>query len=137
MTAKSYAIHLTIDQPSWQTFVPVEKVVWSASKSASTEGWISTGTSDHTLVMNDSGYSGALLLQCRVHDWVRWCDIVTSISHADSAGKVLAMYYNEGEKAPMRWKTSEYSVRSAAGTNFQIQFEVAEGHQLTAKFSIS
>ncbi|KAJ8127584.1 hypothetical protein O1611_g6052 [Lasiodiplodia mahajangana] len=147
MTAKSYAIHLTIDQPSRQTFIPVEKVVWSETKSASTDGWISTDTSDHTLVMANSGKSGALLLQSSrnervfvvvgVHNWVPWCDIVTSISPADSAGKVLAMYYGDGEKAYMRRKTlSEHSVRSAAGTNFRVRFDVVEGHQLIAKFSI-
>ncbi|OTA55465.1 hypothetical protein K449DRAFT_388140, partial [Hypoxylon sp. EC38] len=58
--------------------------------------------------MSDSGQSGALLLQSSrdervfvvvgVHNWVRWCDIVTSISPADSAGKVLEMYYDDGEK---------------------------------------
>ncbi|KAI1490874.1 fungal fruit body lectin-domain-containing protein [Biscogniauxia mediterranea] len=144
---QSYAIHLNIDQPPRQTFVPVEKVVWSGTNSASTNGWISTDTSDHTLVMNNSGKSGALLLQSSrgervfvvvgVHNYVRWCDIVTSISPADSVGKVLAMYYGDGEKAFMRWRTlSEHSVRSAAGTNFRVRFEVAEGHQLTAKFSI-
>ncbi|KAM3499033.1 hypothetical protein MY11210_009639 [Beauveria gryllotalpidicola] len=147
MTAKSCAIHMTIDQPSWQTFVPVEKVVWLGTQCANTDGWISTDTSDHTLVMNDSGKSGALLLQSSreervfvvvgVHDSTLWCDIVTSISPADSAGKVLGMYYNDGEKSFVRRRTlSEHSVRSAAGTNFRVLFEVAEGHQLTAKFSI-
>ncbi|KAK8094872.1 lectin-like protein [Apiospora hydei] len=73
-----------------------------------------------------------------VHNNVRWCDVVTGIAPADWAGKVLAMYYGGGQKAFMREKTlSEYSVRSAAGTNFRVRFEVAEGHQLTAKFSIS
>ncbi|KAI2619600.1 fungal fruit body lectin [Hypoxylon sp. NC1633] len=97
--------------------------------------------------MNDSGRSGALLLQSSrgervfvavgVHNWVPWCDIVTSISPADSAGKVLAMYYGNGGKSYMRWKTlSEHNVRSVARTNFRVRFEVVEGHRLTAKFSI-
>ncbi|OTA55466.1 hypothetical protein K449DRAFT_438688 [Hypoxylon sp. EC38] len=39
MPAKSYAIHMTIDRPSGQTFVSIEKVVWSENKSAiSTDG---------------------------------------------------------------------------------------------------
>ncbi|PTB65090.1 lectin, partial [Trichoderma citrinoviride] len=144
----SYAIHLTIHQPSWQAFVPIEKAVWSGAGSATNDGWISTDTSDHTLTMDSSGRSGALLLQSSqgervfmvvgVHNYVRWCDIVTSISPADTAGQILAMYYGAGEKEYMRWKTlSEHSVRSAAGTSFRVWFEVGEGHRLTAKFSIS
>ncbi|KAI1799620.1 hypothetical protein F4811DRAFT_565422 [Daldinia bambusicola] len=139
---------VTYAAPSRQTFVPVEKVVWSWTGSATTDGWISTDISDHTLVMSDSGRSGALLLQSPrgervfvvvgVHNWVRWCDIVTSISPADSAGKVLAMYYGDGEKSSIKWKMwSEHSVRSAAGTNFRVWFEVAEGRRLIAKFSAS
>jgi hypothetical protein len=72
-----------------------------------------------------------------VHNWVRWCDIVTSISSDDSAGKILAMYYNNGEKEFMRWKNlQQYSVRSTRGTNLRVTFDVAEGNRLTARFVI-
>ena len=71
-----------------------------------------------------------------VHNRAPWCDIVTGVSPADSAGKILAMYYGEGERAFMRLKTqAEYSVRSAAGTDFQVRIEVVEGRRLKAKFS--
>ncbi|KAJ5740848.1 hypothetical protein N7493_000720 [Penicillium malachiteum] len=103
MTAESYAIHLTINQPSWETFVPVEKVVSSG-----------IGRSGALLLQSSSGERVFVVIG--VHNWVRWCDIVTGIPSENSAGKVLAMYYGDGEEGFMKWKTLlEHSVRNAAG----------------------
>ncbi|KAM6489438.1 Fungal fruit body lectin domain containing protein [Amanita muscaria] len=142
--ANSYAISVRLRQPSsLQTFTAVERVGWHFGGGAT---WICTDEV-YTLLMPNSGTSGALLLQSLTGERVfvvvginngkSWCDIVTGISPDDWAGKVIAMYYDNGGKEYMRWKNlTDYSVRSARGTNFRVRYLITDGHNLDAEVII-
>ncbi|KAF9237746.1 lectin [Melanogaster broomeanus] len=74
-----------------------------------------------------------IIIAVGVHNYERWCDVVTGLA-SDATGVVVnAEYYNNGGRDYMREKQlSSYSVTSAAGTKVQVNYTVAEGNNLQA-----
>jgi hypothetical protein len=97
--------------------------------------------------MGASGTSGALLFQSEdgserfivtlgVHNYARWCDVVTGLVGHDTALTILPDYY-DSKRSYMREKTlSQYSVTSAKGRKVEVKYTVADGHNLKADIII-
>ncbi|KIJ11856.1 hypothetical protein PAXINDRAFT_83884 [Paxillus involutus ATCC 200175] len=141
----SYSIKLCVFQtnPSRGFFSCVENTCWNFANGGT---WSSAGGA-LTLTMGGSGTSGTLrfmsdkgerlIVAIGVHNYKRWCDVVTGLA-PDATGVVInGEYYNSGQRAYMREKQlAEYSVTSAAGTKVQVRFTVADGNALQANVII-
>ncbi|KAF9237748.1 lectin [Melanogaster broomeanus] len=137
----SYSIALRIFQanPSRGYFSIVEQTCWNYASG----GTWSEANGICTLTMGGSGTSGTIrlmsdqgeriLVAVGVHNYERWCDVVTGLA-SDATGLVVnGEYYNNGGRDYMREKQlSSYSVTSAAGTKVQVKYTVAEGNNLQA-----
>ncbi|KAF9226106.1 lectin [Gyrodon lividus] len=141
----SYSIKLRLFQmnPSRGFFSFVESTCWNYAKGGT---WCH-GSNGCMLTMGGSGTSGTLrfmsdkgeriIVAIGVHDYKRWCDVVTGLA-PDATGVVInGEYYNDGKRAHVREKQlSQYSVTSASGTKVEIKFTVAEGNALQADIII-
>ncbi|KAF9226113.1 lectin [Gyrodon lividus] len=141
----SYSIKLRLFQtnPARGCFSLVECTCWNFAKG----GTWSHGSDGCTLTMGGSGTSGTLrfmsdkgeriLVAVGVHNYKRWCDVVTGLA-SDATGVVVnAEYYNDGKRAYMREKQlAEYSVTSAAGTKVEVKYTVTDGNALQANIII-
>ncbi|CAG7851012.1 SubName: Full=Uncharacterized protein {ECO:0000313/EMBL:CCA75796.1} [Serendipita indica DSM 11827] len=104
----------------------------------------------YVLNMTGSGTSGSLRLEADtgeriiavfgVHNYKRWCDIVTALTPADSGTKLLPEWYVEGtDRGKVKWsQLAEYSVTSTAprARKYSIKYVVADGNNLVANLTI-
>jgi uncharacterized protein YdiU (UPF0061 family) len=117
-------------------FTLVEKTVWYYANGGT---WSNT-ESIQTLVMGGSGTSGTLryrsgsgeefLVALGVHNYKRWCDIVTDLAPGDTCMKIHPKYYEDGTpENAMLWKQlSEIDKKSKKGTNINVKYvEELEG----------
>ena len=138
----SYSIKVRIYQTNQNAFFKcVEKACF-------TKGTWSEVDDCHILTMDNSGTSGILRLKSDVgeemttialgvHNYKRWCDVVTGLSSADTGLKILPQYYDGGGRAYMREKQlAQYSVKSAKGRNFEVKYNIGEGNHLEANIII-
>ncbi|KAF8452856.1 fungal fruit body lectin [Boletus edulis BED1] len=97
--------------------------------------------------MGGSGTSGVLRFKSDkgelitvavgVHNYKRWCDVVTGLKPEETALVINPQYYNNGPRAYTREKQlAEYSVTSLVGTRFEVKYTVAEGNNLQADIII-
>ncbi|KAF8452851.1 fungal fruit body lectin [Boletus edulis BED1] len=96
--------------------------------------------------MGGSGTSGVLRFKSDkelitvavgVHNYKRWCDVVTGLKPDETALVINPQYYNNGPRAYVREKQlAEYSVTSLVGTRFEVKYTVAEGNNLQADIII-
>ncbi|KAG8216180.1 lectin [Butyriboletus roseoflavus] len=141
----SYSITLCLYQsnPDRGCFSIVEQTVW---KYADGGTWSQTN-GVLTLTMGGSGTSGCvrfmsdkgerITVTVGVHNYKRWCDVVTGLKPNETALVVNGEYYNNGGRDYMREKQlSEYSVMSTVGTKVQVHYTVAEGNHLRANVMI-
>jgi hypothetical protein len=126
-------------------FTIVEKSVWHYANGGT---WSDTD-SIQTLHMNGSGTSGALrfnnaageqfLVLLGVHNYKRWCDVVTDLAPGDTAMKIQPDYYSEkNPRYGMLWKQlAQIKKKSAKGTTVDVKYVEAEGNSLVVHLTIS
>ena len=136
----SYSIALRVYQhPSRGYFSLVEKTCWDYANGGT---WSDTN-GVQTLTMGGSGTSGILRFESDkgeritvavgVHNYKRWCDIVTGLKTNETALVINGQYYNNGGRDWMREKQlAEYNVTSTVGTKVEIVYTCAEGNNMQA-----
>ncbi|KAG2118393.1 lectin 2b [Suillus clintonianus] len=134
-------IDTTTSEPG---FVLVEKAVWLYGG-----GTWSNKDSIETLTMGGSGTSGSLrfksgtgeefFVALGVHNYKRWCDIVTDLGPGDTSLKILPEYYvASSPKNEMLWKQlDQISVKSKKGTKVALKYVKDEGTALVVHITIS
>ncbi|CAG7851015.1 SubName: Full=Related to Agaricus bisporus lectin-Agaricus bisporus {ECO:0000313/EMBL:CCA74595.1} [Serendipita indica DSM 11827] len=136
----SYKIRVRIYQTKPDAFFRVvEQSVWTGGS------WTKNGD-EFILDMHTSGTSGALRLLADngehiiavfgVHNYKRWCDIVTALGKDASGTKLLPEWYVEGtNRGKVKWsQLAEYNVDSTTPVrrNFAIKYTIPEGNDLVA-----
>nr|1XI0_A Chain A, lectin [Xerocomellus chrysenteron]1XI0_B Chain B, lectin [Xerocomellus chrysenteron] len=142
----SYSITLRVYQTNRDRgyFSIVEKTVWHFANG----GTWSEANGAHTLTQGGSGTSGVLrflstkgeriTVAVGVHNYKRWCDVVTGLKPDETALVINPQYYNNGGRDYVREKQlAEYSVTSAIGTKVEVVYTVAEGNNLEANVIFS
>ncbi|KAF8422321.1 lectin [Boletus edulis BED1] len=136
----SYSITLRVYQrnPGRGFFSVVEKTVFHFANG----GTWSEANGTQILTMGGSGTSGVLRFKSDkelitvavgVHNYKRWCDVVTGLKPEETALVINPQYYNNGPRAYTREKQlAEYSVTSVAGTKVEVKYTVTEGNHLQA-----
>jgi hypothetical protein len=145
MTTYSILVR-TIDNTAGDPgFTIVEKTVWHYANGGT---WSDTD-SIQTLRMNGSGTSGALrftngvgeqfLVLLGIHNYKRWCDIVTDLEPEDTGMKIQPGYYLEtNPRYAMLWKQlDQIEKKSAKGTTVDVKYVEAEGNSLVVHLTIS
>ncbi|OJA08914.1 hypothetical protein AZE42_07364 [Rhizopogon vesiculosus] len=132
-------IDITANDPG---FTIVEKSVWSGGRWSNTD-------SIQTLFMNGSGTSGALrfrngageefLVLLGVHNYKRWCDVVTDLAPADTGVKIQPDYYSDSNpRYQMLWKQlAEIQMKSTKGTTVNVKYVKDEGNALVVHLTIA
>ncbi|KAF8126742.1 lectin [Boletus edulis] len=140
----SYSITLRVYQrnPGRGFFSVVEKTVFHFANG----GTWSEANGTQILTMGGSGTSGVLRFKSDkelitvavgVHNYKRWCDVVTGLKPEETALVINPQYYNNGPRAYAREKQlAEYSVTSVAGTKVEVKYTVTEGNNLQADIII-
>lgn len=141
----SYTIHVRINQTGVDWFVLVERLVFTNG------GTWSEANGEHALKMNGSGTSGTLCLKnaegegvlfaLGVHNYKRWCDIVTDLAPRDSAAQIHPAYYQDGSipgsRTGMLWKQLDRIEKTdAKQRKFAINFWKEDDHSLWATIDI-
>jgi hypothetical protein len=136
----SYTITARVYQCDTKTyFRVVEKTVW---KYANGGTWCETdGT--HVLTMGGSGTCGSLrflsdkgenfIVTLGVHNYKRWGDIVTNLSHDQTGVVITPEYYSDKcrDREQQREKQlTAYDVKNGCGRNLALCYTVTEGNNL-------
>jgi len=143
----SYSISVrTVDTTASDPgFTIVEKTVWHYANGGT---WSDTD-SIQTLHMGGSGTSGAMrfkngageqfLVLLGVHNYKRWCDIVTDIAPGDTGMKLHPDYYVDGTASyAMLWRQlDQIEKTSTKGTKVHVKYVQAEGNSLVVHIIIS
>jgi len=123
----SYTIIARIIDSSDVGFTVVEKATMSSGTWSDTDGI-------NTLTMDSSGTSGGLRFRSTdgaeifyvalgVHNYKRWCDIVTDLVAQDSGVKLQPEYYESGKRNEMLWKQlPEIEKTSAKGRKITVTY---------------
>lgn len=139
----SYNITVRVYQTNTKAFFNiVEKTVW---KYANGGTW-SESNGAQVLSMGGSGTSGTLRFQSSdgekfivalgVHNYKRWCDIVSNLGN-DQTGVVINPEYYDGTRDSAReLQRAEYNVSNAQGRKLEVNFVVADGNNLEANIII-
>ena len=141
----SYTIRLRINQTGADWFGIVEKT-------AQVDGFWTEVNGENILTMNGSGTSGTLrfknaaddyvLVALGVHNYRRWCDILTDITHKDTGVQINPTYYQDasvpGSRSPMLWKQLDKIEKTdSKGKKFAVNYIKADGNELIATITIS
>ncbi|KAI5781047.1 fungal fruit body lectin [Peziza echinospora] len=142
----SYSITVRLYQTNTNAYFSlVEKTVWHYANG----GTWATSNDEYTLTMGGSGTSGVLRLQSDtgervtfalgVHNYKRWCDIVTGLSTSQTGVIINGEYYDAAHKDRCQARERQldtYSVTSTAGRKFTVTYTVKEGNALKANIII-
>ncbi|KAF9545683.1 fruit body lectin [Agrocybe pediades] len=141
----SYSIALRTYQTNTNAFFgPVEQTVWNFANGGT---WSDTdGTK--TLTMGGSGTSGGIRFQSPgtneqfivytgVHNYARWCDIVTD-PNGSTATTLHPAYYQSGtpQTAARERQSASCSATNSRGRNINVTYNVATGNNLSANIVI-
>ncbi|KAH9972597.1 lectin [Lactifluus volemus] len=126
-------------------FHVVEKTNW---KFAAPCVW-SEVDGTHVLIMDHSGTCGSLRFESDtgenfiatlgVHNYKRWCDIVTNLSPEQTGVVITPEYYDSSHpnrEAQRERQLESYSVSNNKGRKFTVSYSVVEGNSLTANIII-
>ena len=138
----SYTIKVRVYQTDVKTwFYDVERTNWHYANG----GTWTEANDELTLSMGGSGTSGTLRFQNEagerftvalgVHNYVRWCDIVTNLAK-DQTGLVINPQYYDN-KYPNRQRAreaqlAEYSVSNAQGRKITVKYTTVDTQNLKA-----
>jgi hypothetical protein len=137
----SYSISVRVFQTNPNAFFQVvEQTVF-------TKGTWTESNGEHVLTMINSGTSGTIrfaanngenfIVALGVHNYKRWCDIVTNLTDEQTGVKINPEYYNGGSRAYAREKQlSSYNVNNSKGRKFTVTYTVTEGNALVANIII-
>ncbi|KAG0696919.1 lectin 2b [Suillus ampliporus] len=126
-------------------FKLVEKTVWHYANGGT---WSNTDSIE-TLVMGGSGTSGSLrfrngageefLVTLGVHNYKRWCDVVTDLATGDTGMKIQPEYYMDSNpRNQMLWKQlADLQRKSAKGTSVEIKYVKEEGNTFVVHIDIT
>ncbi|KAG2124616.1 lectin 2b [Suillus clintonianus] len=126
-------------------FKLVEKTVWHYANGGT---WSNTDSIE-TLVMGGSGTSGALrfingageefLVTLGIHNYKRWCDIVTDLAPGDTGMKIQPEYYSDSSaRNQMLWKQLDHiQKKSAKGTSVDVKYVEEVGNSFVVHIFIS
>ena len=142
----SYKISVRIYQTNTNAFFNiVEKTVWNYANG----GTWSESNREQVLTMGGSGTSGTLrfladtgenfIVALGVHNYKRWCDIVTNLSNDQTDVIINPEYYNDAypDREVQREKQlATYSVANSKGRKFTVTFYVADGNDLKANIIV-
>ncbi|KIJ57104.1 hypothetical protein M422DRAFT_149383 [Sphaerobolus stellatus SS14] len=140
----SYTITIRVFQTNPNAFFRnVERTVW---KYANGGTW-GDSNDEYVLTMGGSGTSGSVrfvsdtgenfVATFGVHNYKRWCDIVTNLSNEQTALVINQEYYGVPERDAQREKQlASYNVANAKGRKFSINYTLAEGNNLKANLII-
>jgi hypothetical protein len=141
----SYSIHLRINQKGTDFYGIVEQTVWSSGVWTNVNG-------ETVLTMDGSGTSGTLRFKCTsgicvlfamgVHNYKRWCDIVTDLQPKDTGTTIQPTYYQDpgvaGNRNDMLWKQLPTLQKTdAKGNSFSINFFKEDGNTLYAEIDLA
>ncbi|KAF8126743.1 lectin [Boletus edulis] len=138
----SYTITLRVFQrnPARGFFSIVEKVnfayggTWSKANGTQTLNMSGSGTSGVLRFKSDKGE--LFTVAVGVHNYKRWCDVVTGLKPEETGLVINPQYYN-GPRDYMREKQlAEYNVTSLVGTRVEVKYTVADGNNLQADIII-
>ncbi|PPQ66974.1 hypothetical protein CVT24_008388 [Panaeolus cyanescens] len=144
LSQMSYKITVRIYQTNPNAFFQVvEKTVWNYANG----GTWTESNGQHVLTMGGSGTSGTLrflsdngenfIVALGVHNYKRWCDIVTNLKNDQTGIIINPQYYNSGPRAYQREKQlSSYDVNNAQERNFAVTFTEGDGHDLACNIII-
>ncbi|KAI9732133.1 MAG: hypothetical protein M1834_004229 [Cirrosporium novae-zelandiae] len=135
----SYIIKLTVFNDSDETLTVVEKTCFTTGIA-----WTEDETG-HFLFMDGSGTSGMLryksssgeifCLALGIHNYKRWCDIVTDLKEDDTAKNINPAYYG-GLKSDIIWtQHSTFATTTKRGSKLKIDYSTNEGRELVAEFT--
>lgn len=140
----SYTIHLRINQTTTDWFGIVEKTVNLGT-------WTEVN-GEHILNLVNSGVSGTLrfesvssdyvLVALGIHNYKRWCDIVTDLKSTDTALAIHPQYYLDasapGSRSDMLWKQlPSIEKTDSKGRKFAVNYFEDEGAKLWVTVTIS
>jgi hypothetical protein len=142
----SYKISLRIYQTNPNAYFNiVEKTVWNYANG----GTWSESNGEQVLTMGGSGTSGILrfvadtgekfIVAVGVHNYKRWCDIVTNLGNDHTGVIINPQYYNSQDpdrEAAREKQLSAYNVKNTKGRNFAVTFTVTDGNDLKANIII-
>ena len=112
-----------------------------------TKGSWSVTDNEYALSMDNSGTSGTLrfmadngesfIVALGVHNYLRWCDIVTDLTNEQTAVYINPQYYVPGVRATQREKQlATYSVKTSGGRTLTINYTVTDGNNLRCNIMI-
>ncbi|KAH9946727.1 lectin [Amylocystis lapponica] len=111
-------------------FFFVEKTVWyfagggtwSDTNGIQTLAMPGSGTSGGIRVVSSDG-TEAFYVAVGIHNYKRWCDVVTDITDSDTSMKLHPQYYESGERAAIREKQlAEIERTSKKGTKIAVKY---------------
>lgn len=97
--------------------------------------------------MDNSGTSGTLRLESHdnkenfvvvvgVHNYKRWCDIVTDLKSSTTGASLNPEYYDGKRDSQREKQLSSFNVSNATGRKISIKFVEEEGKDLMANILI-
>lgn len=98
--------------------------------------------------MGGSGTSGTIrflaqdtgemfIVALGVHNYKRWCDVVTNLKQEQTGVLINPEYYNKGGRDFMREKQlASYSVKNAKGRKIEVKFTKEDGQDLKCNIII-
>ena len=140
----SYTINLRIFQTNPNNFFQVvEQTVWNFANG----GTWTAANGELVLTMGGSGTSGTIrffnadtgerfIVAIGVHNYKRWCDIVTGLNPPDTGVVMHQEWYGEKRSFMREKQTVSHNVASAKGTKFEIKYTVVDGNNLKANLII-
>ncbi|PPQ89856.1 hypothetical protein CVT25_004736 [Psilocybe cyanescens] len=142
----SYSIATSTYQTNTNTFFrPVEKTIWNYANGGT---WTPDSTGETTLTMGGSGTSGIVrfasdsgenfAVVLGVHNYARWCDIVTDIPTTQTATTLQPLYYaaNSAQSAQREKQLAACSATAKNGRTVNVSYTVATGNNLKANIVI-
>ena len=143
----AYTMHLRINQTGTDFFGVVEQTVFYGNS-----GTWTNNNGELVLTMGGSGISGTLRFQSAsgdivlfalgVHNYKRWCDIVTDLQPKDTGMYIHPTYYQdsgvEGSRNAMLWKQlSKIEKTDAKGNSFSVNFFKEDGNNLWCEINLA
>ncbi|KAF9055562.1 fungal fruit body lectin-domain-containing protein [Panaeolus papilionaceus] len=133
-------VHPTLCQLTTTGFGLTPTTGTSDTKELSTQQFCKSN-GQQVLNMGGSGTSGTIrfvadngenfIVALGVHNYKRWCDIVTNLGRDQTGTVINPQYYNDGPRAYQREKQlASYSVKNAKGRQFAVKFTDGEGQDL-------
>ncbi|KAG5635479.1 hypothetical protein H0H81_011082 [Sphagnurus paluster] len=142
----SYSIRVHVVNATSAKIKNIERTVWYYANGGS---WIEDDEI-FTLTMHGSGTSGTLrfkdigtgevfLVAVGVHNYVRWCDIITDLTDKDTSMEIHPTYYQPNhERGAMLWKQLPVIGKtSASGKKITLNYNIADGANMSVYIMIN